>query len=111
MYNSNIAYDNDNLVHIGNLSYDRSTQYLSSTETSVYLRSKLNEVLIYMISNKHRLVSRDELIENVWDGNWYTGANAVTHSVCKLRKTFVELGEKDITIKTLPKRGYALIAN
>ena len=63
-----------------------------------------------MVTNKHRLVSRDELIENVWDGNSYTGTKAVTHSVCKLRKTFVELGEKSISIKTLPKRGYALIA-
>jgi DNA-binding winged helix-turn-helix (wHTH) protein len=111
MYETNLLRHENTLMQLGGLSYDTSTQYLSSAKSSVYLRSKLNEVLIYMISNKHRPVSRDELIQNVWDGNFYTGPNAVTHCVCKLRKTLADLGEKNISIRTLPKRGYALIAD
>lgn len=101
----------DNQFVIGNLVYDSMTQCLSSEKDSVYLRQKLNEVLYHMILNQSRVVSREELIKEVWNGNFYTGEKAVTHSVCKLRKIFDDLGANKVNIKTLPKRGYFLQSN
>jgi len=98
-------------IRLGALHYDSYNQCLFSERETVYLRNKLNDVLNYMIVNQHRAVSRNELVENIWRGNFYTGVKAVTHSVCKLRKTFSELGEDKVSIKTLPKQGYALQIN
>jgi len=111
MYNFNVPVHDVELIDLGNLSYDASTQCLSSNEGTIYLRSKLNEVFHYMVLNQEKLVSREELIQKVWYGNYYTGAKAVTHTVCKLRKTLNDLGESKVQIKTYPKRGYTLQIN
>ena len=111
MYNPTIANQNSGLISIGNLSYDANSQSLSAGEETIYLRNKLNEVLFHMVSNNHRVVSRDELIEKVWNGNHYTGVKGVTHSMCKLRKTLTDLGASDVKIRTFPKQGYALWVN
>jgi len=96
-------------ISIGSLSYNTATQCLSSDDNSIYLRCKLDQVLRYLNCNKHRLVSREELIHNVWSGNGYTGNKAVTHTICKLRQSFNQLGEDKASIKTLPKKGYVLV--
>lgn len=108
MYSLNIkSHKNEEFV-IGGLLYNASNQCLSSSSKTVYLRNKLNEVLFHMVSNPDRVVSRNELIEKVWHGNYYTGVKGVTHTVCKLRKTLSVLGSEQIKIQTLPKRGYTL---
>lgn len=110
MFKSDTLNHSEDLISVGNLRYNPSTQCLSSDAQSIYLRSKLDRVLLYMIDNKDRLVSREELVQKIWDGNNFTGDRAVTHSVCKLRKTLSELGEDTLAIHTLPKRGYALVS-
>ncbi|TQV88615.1 winged helix-turn-helix domain-containing protein [Aliikangiella coralliicola] len=111
MYNPNIAHLESKQFLIGNLIYDASSQSLSLGTQTIYLRNKLNEVLFHMVANESRLVSRSELIEKVWDGNYYTGAKGVTHSVCKLRKKLNDLGVTQVKIRTLPKQGYYLSVN
>jgi len=108
MYNPIIAQQATRTITLGQLQYDASSQCLSDGQETIYLRNKLNEVLFHMVANNHRVVSREELIEKVWQGNHYTGVKGVTHSVCKLRKTFQELGADNIHIHTFPKQGYAL---
>jgi DNA-binding winged helix-turn-helix (wHTH) protein len=111
MFNPNLTQYSQNINSkfvVGSLVYDSMNQRLSTEEHSIYLRQKLNEVFYYMVANQSRLVSREELIEKVWNGNFYTGVKAVTHTVCKLRKTLEDLGVKDVNIRTLPKQGYTL---
>ncbi|WP_444996242.1 winged helix-turn-helix domain-containing protein [Aliikangiella sp. IMCC44359] len=108
MYNSNIDEVNELKVSIGSVLYDASSQCLSKGADTIYLRNKLNEVLFHMVVNKHRVVSREELIQKVWNGNYYTGVKGLTHSVCKLRKTLTDLGANEVKIQTYPKQGYLL---
>ena len=111
MYNPAIASQNFGQVKLGELVYDATNQCLASDDETVYLRNKLNEVLFHMVTNSRRVVSRTELIEKVWDGNYYTGVKGVTHTVCKLRKTLSDLGADNVSIRTYPKQGYALSIN
>ena len=108
MYYAELTQNRTRPVRIGNLVYDALNQSLSSGTETIYLRSKLNQVLFYMISNTDHVVSRNELIEKIWEGNYYTGVKGVTHSVCKLRQTFASLGADQVMIRTFPKQGYAL---
>ncbi len=94
---------------IGGLSYDSSTQCISSKLNTIYLRSKLKEVLLLLWDNRHRLISRDELISKIWGGNHLTGEKGVTHTICLLRKMFHQLGDNSLSIRTLPKQGYVLV--
>ena len=94
---------------LGSLYYDLNFRCLHNANGSIYLRHKLNQVLQILINNDGLIVSRQDLIEQVWAGNEYIGHKALTHSVCKLRQYFSDLGEIGIRIVTVPKSGYLLI--
>ncbi len=51
------------------------------------------------------LVSRDQLIDQCWDGNYYTGTQAVTHTIYHLR-ALLKQNKIDASITTLSKQGY-----
>ncbi len=97
------------IVNFGNFKLDLDSQTLSAGEGSARLRSKLCLVLEYLVANKNRLIPREELISQIWEGNSYTGKQAVTHSICHLRKLLSSLGDGSTRIDTIPKRGYRLL--
>ncbi len=69
-----------------------------------------SEVLLYLCKNAQKIVSRDEFLEHVWQGQLVT-ENAVNKVIAKLRKS---LGDEDKLrqfIVTHPKKGYKLIAD
>ena len=78
--------------------------------TQIRLRSKLWQVLVHLLENQTRLVSRQDLIESCWRGNIFTGEQGVTHTICHLRRIIKKysLGARIITI---PKKGYILEDN
>ena len=97
------------IIRFGNFILDLDAQSLSTGDSSIRLRSKLCLVLEYLVTHKNRLISRDELITQIWQGNSYTGEQAVTHSICHLRKLLSSLGNESTRIDTIPKRGYRLL--
>ena len=94
---------------LGAMFYNVNFRCLYNEKGSIYLRHKLNQLLEILINNDGRIVAREELIEKIWKGNEYVGHKALTHSICKLRQYFSELGEDKIRIVTVPKSGYSLI--
>ena len=98
-----------NTIRVGNLIYSSKFRIIASQKNSVMLRFKLNRVLENLVANKDDLVTREELIQQIWKGNYYIGEKALTHSVCILRQVFHSLGEEKIQIVTVPKSGYCLL--
>lgn len=68
-----------------------------------------NEMLIFqmLLNNRDKIVSRDELMTNLWDNNEYLNDNALTVNISRLRNKLAEFGYKDI-IETRKKQGYIL---
>lgn len=71
------------------------------------MQQKPMEVLEYLLDHHPELVTREELIEHIWDGNIYVGEKALTNAIWQLRSTFERLGLKSF-IQTVRKRGYRL---
>jgi len=94
---------------VGSLSYYLDFKCLSSAENSVYLRNKLSQVLQLLLSKQGHTVTRQELIDVIWNGNSYIGHKALTHTICKLRKIFKDLGQTELALVTIPKLGYSLV--
>lgn len=97
------------IIQIGNISFNSNLHMISSDNKSLYLRHQLNSVLLLLIQNINRGISREDLINKVWNGNKHTGQKALTHSICKLRQILESLTSKNLTIYTIPKFGYSLI--
>ena len=82
-------------------------QTIQIDNTQIRLRSKLWQVLVYLLENKGRLVTRQDLIQYCWHGNNFTGEHGVTHSICHLRRIIKKYG-LDTHIITIPKKGYIM---
>lgn len=69
--------------------YDLNQKILKHKDEVVELTRKNHELLSYLLQNSNRLISRDELIEHVWNGRVVTN-NTIDQCILKLRKSLNE---------------------
>ena len=69
-----------------------------------------NEMIFFqrLLSSKDKIVSRDEIMTDLWDNEEYVNDNALTVNISRLRTKLAELGLPD-AIETRKKQGYRLI--
>jgi TolB-like protein/Tfp pilus assembly protein PilF len=67
------------------------------------------DLLAYLIANRHRVVTREELLENLWKGKVVTDA-ALGARLKDARKIVLDSGSRQQIIKTRHGRGYQFIA-
>ena len=69
-----------------------------------------NEMIIFqrLLSSKDKILSRDEIMTDLWDNEEYVNDNALTVNISRLRTKLSELGLPD-AIETRKKQGYRLI--
>ncbi len=65
------------------------------------------KILITLVQNKNKVVSREKLMEALWETDCYVDENTLTVNVGRLRKTLESAGLKDL-IKTKFGVGYIL---
>ncbi|ACJ30518.1 Transcriptional regulatory protein [Shewanella piezotolerans WP3] len=90
---------------------DHSLRFLSSLESAeacTTLQPKFIEVLAYLASRFPDVVSREEIIEHIWDGNAYVGSKALTNAIWHLRQQLSPISDEPI-IETVRKSGYRLL--
>lgn len=80
---------------------------LESNGKKIVLRHKVMQVLLFLVQHHERVVSRDELINAIWDGNEGVGEKALTNAIWQLRSELQHEGDDDVII-TIPKKGYQL---
>lgn len=73
----------------------------------IHLEPKIMEVLVYLIKNANRVISREELTEKVWQSN-FASDEVITRAISVLRKKLDDTGKVHRFIKTIPKHGYVL---
>ncbi len=73
----------------------------------VHLEPKIMEVLVYILKNANRVVSREELTEEVWQTR-FASDEVITRAISVLRKKLNDTGKVHKLIKTIPKHGYVL---
>ena len=88
---------------------DPKTWKLSRDGREVHLEPVVLKLLIYLIENRERLVTRHELMDTVW-GDTVISESALTKAVARLRKA---LGDDSAThryLETVRSRGYRFVA-
>ena len=71
-----------------------------------------NEMIIfnYLLNHQNKIVTRDELMTDLWSNDEYINDNALTVNVSRLRSKLKEVGYENI-IETRKKVGYILSWN
>ena len=83
----------------GSISYNNNISELTKNEL---------KILNYLILNKEKIVSRDELMEYLWSSEAYVDDNTLSVNVTRLRKKLEDIGLKNV-IETRRVLGYILI--
>ena len=99
------------VVLIGEWLVTPSINQISRQGRQLTLEPRLIDLLVYFAHHPDEVLSRDELIDNVWTRNVVT-SHVVTQSISELRKSLKDADESSPEyIITVPKRGYKLTAS
>ncbi len=96
------------------IEFQESTDELIVTNkgnrTTIKLENQLSRMLVLLVEHKEEVVKKEAFIETIWDGNSFTGEQALTKNIYKLRELIKQYQLTDsLTIETVPKKGYRLL--
>ena len=98
------SQDKDNsIVEAGGIKIDKSAHIVTVDDKSIDLSFKEFELLEYFITNQGVALSREKILNNVWNYDYYGDARTIDTHVKKLR---AKLGDKGDYIKTIWALGY-----
>jgi TolB-like protein len=88
--------------------FDTDRRELHRGADVVSLAPQVFDLLDYLIRNRERVVSKDELIKAIWNGRSVTEA-ALTTRLNVARTAIGDSGREQRLIKTLPRKGFRFI--
>ncbi len=97
------ALDVDQTLNAGGISVDKSAHQVKIDGAETELSYKEFELLTYFIENQGIALSREKILNNVWNYDYFGDARTIDTHVKKLRN---KLGDKGNYIKTIWGMGY-----
>lgn len=93
----------------GDCELDTRLYILRRAGQTVHVQPLVFQVLIYLIEHRNDIVSKDELIEQVWENQFITNA-ALESTIRNVRRAIGDSGREQRLIETRPGLGYRFIA-
>lgn len=97
----------EEVIHIADLEIDTAARLVWRAGREIDLTAREYDLLEFMARNHRRVLSRELLLERVWNQDFDVGTNVVDVYVGYLRKKIDAGGEKPL-IRTVRGAGYAL---
>lgn len=94
-------------LEIGAFSLDINSRTLKNKKISIELTRKEYYLLELFMTNTGRIISRDYIIDYVWDKRDYVAQNTIDVYISRLRKKLSQLPQKPL-IRTIPCLGYQM---
>jgi DNA-binding winged helix-turn-helix (wHTH) protein len=88
--------------------FDTDLRELYRGADVVSIAPQVFDLLDYLIRNRERVVTKDDLINAIWNGRVVSDA-ALTTRLNATRSAIGDSGEKQRLIKTLPRRGFRFV--
>ena len=66
------------------------------------------DLLVYLLQNRGRVVSKDDLFEAVWLGRVVSESTLTTH-INAVRKAIGDFGESQTLVRTIPRKGFRFV--
>jgi pimeloyl-ACP methyl ester carboxylesterase/DNA-binding winged helix-turn-helix (wHTH) protein len=97
------------IYRFGPFRLDASQGILSAGTDEIPLGGKAFDTLRYLVENAGRVVTKQELIDNVWPDS-HVAENNLAQSISVLRRTLAIMDSGTEFVQTLPRRGYRFVA-
>src|ERR1700690_2928677 len=99
-----------NLYRFGQFVLDPARRILSRADSPVALTPKAFDVLLFLVQNPNRMVTKEELLQAVW-GDTFVEEGNLTQYISLLRKALGDNSEDTRLIVTIARKGYQLSAD
>jgi DNA-binding response OmpR family regulator len=96
----------DRTLSVGRLRLDLAARRAYVRDVELPLRPKEFDLLSALATRAGEMVAREQLMEEVWDVNWFGSTKTLDVHVSALRRKLGEYGEDPSRITTLRGRGY-----
>ena len=97
-------------LQFNELYIDTDNQLLIKSGEKIALAPKVYDLLVFFCLNQHRVISKDELMEQVWSGTIVT-ENAISRTLVKVRKVLDDDPKSPEFIITVPRKGYRMVVD
>ncbi|MBN8048264.1 MULTISPECIES: response regulator transcription factor [Paraclostridium] len=98
---------NSKILNFKDLSINTESRLVKKGDEELNLTNKEYELLLYLMENKEKVISRFSLLESVWGYNYETETNVVDVYVRHLRNK-LDTEDKEEYIKTVRSIGYVM---
>ena len=95
--------DNNECIDVGGIEINKAAHIVKIDGQEIELSYKEFELLSYFVDNKGLALSREKILNNVWNYDYFGDARTIYTHVKKLRK---KMGDKGDYIKTIWGMGY-----
>jgi TolB-like protein/DNA-binding winged helix-turn-helix (wHTH) protein len=97
------------IYRFGAFTLNTETFELKSGAETITAEPKVFLLLKYLIENRERVLSRDDIIDAVWDGRAVT-ESSLTYAIKEARRLTGDDGKTQAVIRTLPRLGFRFVA-
>jgi len=97
------------IFQFGEFQIDPQARVLRRENEVLALNRRAFDVLLYLVQNSGRILTRDELLKNVWPDT-FVDESSLTQSISVLRRALGEKPGENSCIVTLPGRGYQFVS-
>jgi len=101
---------NNNALKYKDITVDLNKSELKKDDKVLVLTKNEMIIFSYLLNNKEKIVSRDELMTYLWNNEEYINDNALTVNISRLRSKLSNFGYENI-IETRKGQGYILLWN
>ncbi|MEO6838471.1 MAG: response regulator transcription factor, partial [Ginsengibacter sp.] len=98
-------FDGSSIIQFHHLSIDTQSKMVTVENNPVELTKKEYELLLYFVSNKKRLISKDAIAEHLWGNDMSGNFDFIYTHIKNLRKKLMDAGDADY-IKSVYGMGY-----
>src|ERR1700704_2801967 len=89
---------------------DTDTRELSREDMPVSLEPQVFDLVVHLMENRDRVVSKDELIDKIWKGR-HVAESTLTSRINAARKAIGDSGSAQALIRTIARKGFRFVGN
>ena len=98
------------ICHFASCTIDTAKRELRNDDAVVAVEPKVFDLLVYLIDNSERVVTKDELVEQIWQGRAISDS-ALSSCVKAARRVIGDDGQRQSLIRTIHGRGFRFVGD